>query len=172
MLVYLRSKYHLKLLPCAKVSFWDDTCSLSTIKLLRRAANAYHLCWACVPITLHPLLTGFFPYLFTTLHFQVTREFFWLNPVSPSSTHLSWLLTGVGYAQPVPSLWISFDLHDILTGFPPTSWTYPWLCSRSIFPCRSQSSLVFQSPLLILYLRNMCLYQDLSPKFLSCFWAL
>lgn len=94
MLIYLRSKYPLRILPWAKVSFWDDTCSLSTIKLPRRTVSTCHLCLP-LPITLHPLFTGFCPYLFTTLHFQITRGFFWLNPMPPYSTHLSLLLSGV-----------------------------------------------------------------------------
>ena len=171
MLIYLRSKYPLRILPWAKVSFWDDTCSLSTIKLPRRAVSTCHLCLP-FPITLHPLPTGFCPYLFTTLHFQISRGFFWLNPMPPYSTHLSLLLSGVGYVQPVPFLWISFELHDITTAFPPTSWACPLLCSGGIFFCRSLSFLAFQSPLLILYLRNVCLYQDLSPEFLSWYSAL
>ena len=35
-LVYLRSKYHLKFLPCSKVFFWGDMASFSAVKLPRR----------------------------------------------------------------------------------------------------------------------------------------
>lgn len=43
--VYLRSRYHLKFLPCAKVYFWDDMASSSTVKLLRRTVYTCHLCF-------------------------------------------------------------------------------------------------------------------------------
>ena len=169
-LICLRYQYHLKILCCVAVSFWDDMVSFSTVKLLRGAAYTCPLCWAHVLWLLPPT-----PYCLLTLwpHWnyplQGTVTFCWLNAMPLYSGHFSCSLSSdrrdnqflLPESSPLTSM------MSLLVFLLPLGLVLYATCSKDIFSGWSQAFLLFQRPFVALHLKHLDLCRDLCPEFLS-----